>query len=105
MHATPSSHLLPPRMEARSALLAFGLNEHYRAGTNAGIPAQWQRFGPHLGHLDHEVRGVSYGIVHNVDTSNNFDYLCAVEVTEFPAGPEGFLRLRIPAWWYGLTCR
>jgi AraC family transcriptional regulator len=91
-----------PRIVSRDAFLVFGLSQHYMAGENAGIPSQWSRFGPHIGHLAHEVRGVSFGVVYNVDAQNNFDYLCGVEVSEFPSTPEAFTRLRVPAATYAV---
>ena len=87
--------LPPPRLVARDAFLVFGLNQHYEAGGNAGIPSQWNQFAPHIGHLANEVPGVSYGVIFNVDASNNFDYLCGVEVTAFPPAPAEFTGLRI----------
>lgn len=91
-----------PRITTHGAFLAFGLSQHYQAGAKAGIPSQWTRFAPHIGHIQHEVPGVSFGIVYNVDASNDFDYLCAVEVTAFPDGPPEFARLRIAAGTYAV---
>lgn len=102
LSATPLTPVPTPRLVNREAFLLFGLNQHYRAGANAGIPAQWGRFGPHLGHIAHEVPGVTYGVVFNVDSTNNFDYLCAVEVTDFPAQPVEFTRLRVTAQRYAV---
>jgi AraC family transcriptional regulator len=95
MNPTTIPAIPKPRISTRDAFLVFGLSQHYQAGGNAGIPSQWNRFGPHIGHIQHEVPGVSFGVVYNVDASNNFDYLCGVEVTEFPDGPAEFVRLRI----------
>src|SRR5215467_2661094 len=43
--------LAPPRFVDGKALLIAGLGERYDFESNAGIPAQWQRFVPHLGHI------------------------------------------------------
>ncbi|MEO8484513.1 MAG: AraC family transcriptional regulator [Acidobacteriota bacterium] len=102
MNPTTSHAIARPSIRTREAFLVFGLSQHYQAGGNAGIPSQWNRFGPHIGHITNEVPGVSYGVVHNVDATNNFDYLCGVEVTEFPAEPSEFARLRVPAGTYAV---
>jgi AraC family transcriptional regulator len=92
---TPTSSPIP-RFESRDAFLVFGLSEHYARGTNAGIPSQWSRFGPHIGQIDGQIPYVSYGVVYNADPAGNFDYLCAVEVPRFPDHPAEFTRLTIP---------
>ena len=102
MHAPSSSSVPAPRLLTHGALLLFGLSQHYSSGGNAGIPYQWSRFGPHIGHLANEVAGVSYGVVCHVDRANNFDYVCAVEVTDFPPDPPEFTRLRVPAQRYAI---
>jgi AraC family transcriptional regulator len=102
MTPTTTPPLPAPRIAASDSLLLVGLNEHYHAGANAGIPAQWSRFSPHIGHVDHEVHGVTYGVVHNVDAANNFDYLCGVEVRSVGVLPAGCIELRIPAATYAI---
>lgn len=103
MNPTSDSTLPPPRITTRDAFLVFGLSEHYEAGANAGIPSQWNRFAPHLGHIAHVVdEAVTYGVVSNVDAANTFDYLCGVEVREYPPEPAAFTRLRIPAATYAV---
>lgn len=101
MNPTTTRSLRPPRIVARDAFLVAGLSEHYHAGANAGIPSQWNRFGPHIGHVANEVPGVSFGVVYNVDASNNFDYLCGVEVTAFADEME-LTHLRVPAATYAV---
>lgn len=95
MNPTTVPTVPAPRITHRDGFLAFGLSEHYQAGGNAGIPAQWHRFGPYIGHIAHQLPEISLGIVYNVDPANNFDYLCAVEVTQFPDSPADFTRLTI----------
>jgi AraC family transcriptional regulator len=102
MNPTTIPGIPAPRVITREALLVFGLNQHYAAGANAGIPSQWHRFGPHIGHITNEIAGVTYGVVFNVDAANNFDYLCGVEVTAFPADPVEFTKLRVPAGTYAV---
>jgi len=102
MNPTTIGPVPTPRFTSRDAFLVFGLSQHYRAGANAAIPSQWNRFGPHIAHIPHAVPGVSFGIVYNVDASNDFDYLCGVEVTTFPDEPTEFARLRIAAARYAV---
>ena len=45
----PQVLLAPPRFENSEALLLARLSERCQAETAAGIPALWQRFGPHIG--------------------------------------------------------
>src|SRR5690242_9990443 len=72
MNPTTVPTVPAPRITHRDGFLAFGLSEHYQAGGNAGIPAQWHRFGPYIGHIAHQLPEISLGIVYNVDPANNF---------------------------------
>lgn len=89
------TRLESPRVVKSGALLIFGLSEHYQC-SNAGIPSQWSRFLPHFGHIPGQTDKVAYGVIYNSDDAGNYDYLCGVEVTEFPSHPAEFTRLRIP---------
>lgn len=91
-----------PRIASSDALTLVGLSRHYDAGANAGIPAQWSQFAPHIGQISHEVEGVSYGVVYNVDAANNFDYLCGVEVGVIGDTPDGCIELSVPAQTYAV---
>ena len=84
-----------PRLVTREGFLAFGTSEHYDRTSKSGIPDQWKRFGPYIGHVPGQVPDVSYGIVSNTDEAGNMDYMCAVEVPAFPAEPAEFTRLRL----------
>ena len=99
--------LLPPRIEQGRALLIAGLTGRYGCEGPGGIPAQWQRFAPHIGHIPGEIGpkdtgGVAYGVVLNSDDLGNFDYVSGVEVTDVSDLPEGFASLRIPAQLYAV---
>lgn len=87
--------LAPPRIEDGKALLVAGLIERYTCDSSAGIPAQWQRFGPHFGKVPGQIGQIAYGVCYNNDDEGNFDYLCGVEVKDFAALPADFARLRI----------
>jgi len=86
----------------REALLVFGLSEKYHCGAKAGIPSQWNRFLSHLGHIRGQVGGDAFGVIYNSDECGNFDYLCGVEVTDFPSDPPEFTRLRLPSQSYAV---
>jgi AraC family transcriptional regulator len=84
------------------ALLLAGLAERYTCDSSAGIPAQWQRFLPQLGHVAGQVGGAAYGVNFNGDDDGNFDYLCGVEVADFSRLPSSTGRLRVPEHRYAV---
>lgn len=92
--------LASPRIVGSSALLIFGLGE--RCTSNAGMPAQWDRFLPHLGHIQGQVGNVAYGVICNTDEAGTYEYICGVEVRKFPSHPPEFARLRIPPQTYAV---
>jgi AraC family transcriptional regulator len=94
--------LEPPRIVDGKALLIAGLSEHYGCDSSAGVPAQWQRFLPHFGKVPGQVGNVAYGVMHNQDEEDNFDYVCGVEVPNFSKLPPGFVGVRIPAQKYAV---
>jgi AraC family transcriptional regulator len=102
MNPTTGTPIAAPRIVAQPAMTLVGTTEHYQTGGNAGIPSQWSRFGPFMGHFTNEVPGVSYGVVYNVDANNNFDYLCGVEVRAVADLPGGCIELRVPASTYAV---
>jgi AraC family transcriptional regulator len=97
MNPTTLAPISAPRIIAHAAMTLVGLSERYQAGANAGIPSQWSRFGPLIGHVTNEVQGVSYGVVYHVDASNGFDYLAGVEVSSVADLPSGCIELHVPA--------
>ncbi|MBS1989220.1 MAG: AraC family transcriptional regulator [Cyanobacteria bacterium SZAS LIN-3] len=84
-----------PRFEEGRAFLMAGIAERYPCDDCAAIPAQWQRFTPYLGTIKGQIGRVSYGVGFNGDGQGNFDYMCAVEVSEDAELPDGFTRLEI----------
>ncbi len=84
-----------PRFQTFGTLLIAGLSGHYTPETVAGVPAQWQRFVPWIGHIPGQVGCTTYGVVCNGDDGGSMDYICGVEVTEFSGVPEELARLRI----------
>src|SRR5262249_15262224 len=91
-----------PRFVTGKALLVAGLGERYDCESSKGIPAQWQRFGPHIGNVPGQVARTTYGVCCNNDGDGNFDYICGVEVAGFSDLPKEFARLRIPEQRYAV---
>ena len=80
-----------PRFEQGPALLVAGTARTVsRRNGSAGIPALWQRFLPHVA-----PGQLVYGVCCNNDDAGNFDYLCAMPVSDFSQVPDGWTRLRI----------
>lgn len=102
LDASLRTDLPPPRIEQGRALLIAGLGGRYGCDGPGGIPAQWQRFGEHIGHIPGEMSDVAYGVVLNSDDLGNFDYVSGVEVADFSDLPEGFVSVRIPAQLYAV---
>jgi AraC family transcriptional regulator len=94
--------LEPERFEETRPLLIAGLSQRYTWETNSGIPAQWQRFVPHLGSLPGQIGSTTYGVCHNGDGNGSFDYLCGVEIAAAAELPAEFARVRIPAQLYAV---
>ncbi len=100
MKDTTLESLAPPRVVNQEAMLMFGLAERWES--NAAIPSQWSRFLPHFGHTPGQLGRIAYGVIYNSDDSGKYDYLCGVEVSEFPSHPAEFTRLRIPPQKYAV---
>ncbi len=95
MDDTSKTKLLRPRIEDGRALLIAGLAEHFTFENLGGIPALWQRFQPHRGHVPGQVGAVAYGVCYNTDDAGHFDYLAGVEVADFAAVAKDFARIRL----------
>jgi AraC family transcriptional regulator len=86
--------LRPPRMEDGPAVLIAGLGERFGFESLGGLPALWQRFGAHRGHVPGQVGGVAYGLCYNTDDTG-FDYIAGVEVGDLGVVPKEFARMRV----------
>ena len=102
MEQTVLTKIEPPRFENSKVLLIGGLGERYTCEASAGIPAQWQRFLPHLGTIPGQVGRAAYGVRCNSDEEGNFDYICGVEVSDFSRLPSDWSRVRIAAQQYAV---
>ena len=72
--------LKPPRYKESGPLRLAGIPERYTPATTGGIPAQWQRLVPHLGHIPGQIGAVTCGVVSN--TEDGCDHLCGVFLRE-----------------------
>ena len=89
MDETLLTNLQPPRFESGRTMLIAGLSDRYSAETSAGIPAQWQRFAPYLGHIPGQIGDATYGVICNGDDAGNTEYISGVEVSDFAKNSEG----------------
>jgi len=93
--------LQPPRYETGQPMNIAGLKATYRFEAMGGLPAQWEKFVPHLGHVPGQVGRVAYGVVLN-GTDAGFDYVCGVEVKDFDRLNGDLDKVRIPAQRYAV---
>jgi AraC family transcriptional regulator len=92
----------PVRFERGGVLLIAGIGQRYTCEASAGIPAQWQRFLPHLGTVPGQIGRTAYGVRSNTDDEGGFDYICAVAVSGFSNISSDWSRLRIAAQKYAV---
>lgn len=101
MDETFVDNLAPPRFVDGGPLLIAGLSARYTSETSHGIPALWQRFGPHFGSIPGQKNNVGYGVCYNFD-DDSFEYLAGVEVSDFSGLTSEYSRLRIPSQRYAV---
>jgi AraC family transcriptional regulator len=102
MDKTLLVELDPPRFVDGEELLIAGIGARYTFETNEGIPAQWQRFAPHIGHVPNQCGPETYGLCANADNSGGFEYIAGVRVSEFSDLPEGLSGTRVPKHRYAV---
>jgi AraC family transcriptional regulator len=99
---SPAIKLEPPHFENGKALLIAGLRSHYTPETMNGLPAQWQRFAPHIGRVPGQLGLATYGVSWCPNNSPDVEYLCGVEVSNFSSLPGEFTIVSIPAQRYAV---
>jgi len=72
--------LPPPRFETREQFVIAGLLAHYSFEASEGIPDQWRRFAPHIGHVEGQLGPETYGVSCNFSRKGEFDYITGVGV-------------------------
>lgn len=100
MADTSAINLAPPEIRDPGALALVGLCERYGSGPGPGIPAQWMRFGPHIGHVPGQQGDETYGVIFNIDEQDGYDYMCAVAVAPGAETPADLTRLDVAATRY-----
>lgn len=96
MSENAKPELEEPRHETGDPLLIVGLRARYSDATIAGIPMQWQRFGPYIGTIQGRIGGAAYGVCCEFDESGHFDYVCGVAVAAVSEIAPELSAVRIP---------
>jgi len=102
MSTSPAKTLDNPRIVTGKPIILAGLAERYDCQDPSAIPAQWQTFGAHIGHIPNEIKGVAYGACYNFDTEGFCDYLACVEVSTAHDVPAEFRTVNVPAQQYAV---
>jgi len=97
MNETDNIKLEEPRREAGGPLLIAGLRARYSDAAIAGIPMQWQRFGPYIGAIPAQAGREAYGVCCEFDDTGHFDYVTGVAVSSLADLPDGITGVRVPA--------
>jgi AraC family transcriptional regulator len=90
------------RFEHGRDMIIAGLNMSYNSETRVNIPAQWQRFVPHIGKVPGQIGAISYGVCWNYRPATGFDYLSGVEVRDITTLPAEFAHVQLPARQYAV---
>ncbi|WEJ34922.1 helix-turn-helix domain-containing protein [Devosia sp. SD17-2] len=88
--------LEPPRFETRPIMYFAGISERHRMDNPAGLPGQWQRFQPYIGHIDGAIAGAAYGIIGDM-SDDHFEYVVAVEMRAGAETPADLEQISAPA--------
>ena len=100
MTESETAELEQPRREAGGAMLIAGLRVRYSSETIAGIPMQWQRFGPFIGSVPGRIGAEAYGVCCDFDETGQFDYVSGVAVAGLSGLAPELSGVRIPAHEY-----
>lgn len=100
MNSSSPVQLSEPELKQLPPLLLAGVNGRCPGGNNAGIPAQWESFNRREQDLPDRQGNCAYGVVHNIDDDGNFEYLCAMEVSQFDRVPTDLYTLRLASCRY-----
>ncbi len=91
------------RLENGRPMLLAGIRRHHAyASAGETITAQWREF-EELARIEDQAGSVAYGVMcgGNPDTQQ-FEYMCAVEVSSFDKLPASLGRMRVPAAYYAV---
>ena len=90
-----------PRIESGAALHVAGLRDRFTYETIRDVPALWQRFAPHVGHVPGRLGNETFGVIFD-DDGDGFSYLAGVAVANLDAVPPELAGLSIPAHTYAV---
>lgn len=97
------SRLPSPTFTDPGPLFIAGIREFHTFEERGAIPAQWQRFGPHIGNIPGQVGFATYGVCSAAgDPDTGFDYTAGVAVGSLDELPEELSGLRLPARRYAV---
>lgn len=105
MSETPDVKLEEPRIQEVAPMRLTGLLGDYTPETMREIAALWPKFIQQLqrARLSGVGGKVSYGAgFHCFDGSPGFQYLCAVEVSDFSGAPPEWARIEVPKRRYAI---
>lgn len=93
----PAVQLSEPAFAEKGPFLLAGLREFRSFEERAGIPAQWQRFQPHIGHVPNQVGRDAYGVclAPSSGDKRGFDYMAAVPVESLDELSDGLSGVRL----------
>jgi AraC family transcriptional regulator len=95
--------LVAPRLERLGPLSIAGLGERFPGHSLAGIPALWQRFREHLGHVPGQIGTTAYGVcMFTAEGRRQCHYLAGVEVAELSEIGDALTGLRVPSQRYAV---
>jgi AraC family transcriptional regulator len=98
MTNAPNAKLPEPAIKQSGPLFIAGMRQRFTHETRGAIPALWQRFVPHIGHIPNEKPKSTYGVViaSTEDSDNGFDYMAGIGVSSLDELPEELAGLRLP---------
>ena len=96
MVAQPKISLPEPTFGEEGPFLLAGLREFRTFDERSGIPEQWQRFMPHIGHVPGQTGRDALGVcLAPTNAREGFDYFTAVPVRSLNDLPDGLGGLRL----------
>ncbi|MCB9994501.1 MAG: AraC family transcriptional regulator [Hyphomicrobiaceae bacterium] len=99
MNSATLPDLEAPRLVARPAFRIAGLKKRFTYDERTGIPNLWEKFIPHLGAIDDQTGGQTFGLCSDFDETA-FDYFVAVEIAAGTEPGGGLTVFDVPAQTY-----
>lgn len=97
MSTIEKSSLPAPRIETLDAFIIAGLGGDFEPGKAAGIPALWQKFNAHFGHIPGQVDKTAYGLCTMQPGKPGFRYVAGARVSRRDDLPAEFEIIAVPA--------